>query len=137
MIQGLTALLPIINKAVDLVPDKNKVAQHKADLEKELVKALVDVDKEQAKINREDAKATGALSWIQRLWRPTLAWVCVLAFMFQFLVIPITNWVCALRGTTIDLPPLDSSPLMTVLFSLLGLTGARSFDKLKKISNKK
>ena len=36
MIQGLTALLPIINKAVDLVPDKNKVAQHKADLEKEL-----------------------------------------------------------------------------------------------------
>ena len=51
MIQGLTALLPIINKAVDLVPDKNKVAQHKADLEKELVKALVDVDKEQAKIN--------------------------------------------------------------------------------------
>jgi hypothetical protein len=69
MIQGLTALLPIINKAVDLVPDKNKVAQHKADLEKELVKALVDVDKEQAKINREDAKATGALSWIQRFKR--------------------------------------------------------------------
>ena len=101
------------------------------------MKALVDVDKEQAKINREDAKATGALSWIQRLWRPTLAWVCVLAFMFQFLVIPITNWVCALRGTTIDLPTLDSSTLMTVLFSLLGLTGARSFDKLKKISGKK
>ena len=96
-----------------------------------------DLDKEQAKINREDAKATGALSWIQRLWRPTLAWVCVLAFMFQFLVIPITNWVCALRGTTIDLPTLDSSTLMTVLFSLLGLTGARSFDKLKKISGKK
>jgi hypothetical protein len=65
MIQGLTALLPIINKAVDLVPDKNKVAQH------------------------------------------------------------------------IDLPTLDSSTLMTVLFSLLGLTGARSFDKLKKISHKK
>ena len=137
MIQGLTALLPIINKAVDLVPDKNKVAQHKADLEKELVKALVDVDKEQAKINRADAQATGALSWIQRLWRPTLAWVCVLAFAFQFLVIPITNWYCALNGTVISLPTLDSSTLMTVLFSLLGLTGARSFDKLKNINNKK
>ena len=66
MIQGLSALLPILNKAVSLVPDKNKLAEQKADLEKELVKALVDVDKEQAKINREDAKATGALSWIQR-----------------------------------------------------------------------
>ena len=57
--------------------------------------------------------------------------------MFQFLVIPITNWICALRGTTIDLPTLDSSTLMTVLFALLGMTGARSFDKLKKINNKK
>ena len=27
MIQGLSALLPIINKAVDLVPDKNKIAK--------------------------------------------------------------------------------------------------------------
>ena len=137
MIQGLTALLPIINKAVDLVPDKNKIAKQKADIEKELMKALVDVDKEQAKINREDAKATGALSWIQRLWRPCLAWVCVLAFAFQFLVIPITNWWCAMNGTTIHLPTLDSSTLMTVLFALLGMTGARSFDKLKKINSKK
>ena len=40
MIQGLSALLPILNKAVSLVPDKNKIAQQKADLEKELVKAL-------------------------------------------------------------------------------------------------
>ena len=137
MIQGLTALMPILNKAIDLVPDKNKIAKQKADIEKELMKALVDVDKEQAKINREDAKATGALSWIQRLWRPCLAWVCVLAFAFQFLVIPITNWWCAMNGTTIHLPTLDSSTLMTVLFALLGMTGARSFDKLKKINNKK
>jgi len=137
MIQGLTALMPILNKAIDLVPDKNKIAKQKADIEKELMKALVDVDKEQAKINREDAKATGALSWVQRLWRPCLAWVCVLAFAFQFLVIPITNWWCAMNGTTIHLPTLDSSTLMTVLFALLGMTGARSFDKLKKISSKK
>lgn len=136
MIQGLTALLPIINKAVDLVPDKNKVAQHKADLEKELVKALVDVDKEQAKINREDAKATGKLSWIQRLWRPTLAWICVMAFGFQFLVIPITTWYGAITSNPINLPTLPSDVLMTTLFALLGLTGARSFEKLKKIDKK-
>ena len=106
MIQGLTALLPIINKAVDLVPDKNKVAQHKADLER-ISQALVDVDKEQAKINREDAKATGALSWIQRLWRPTLACMCVcfspvLSYTYNKL------GMCFERPT-IDLPTLDSS----------------------------
>jgi|TARA_B100000519_G_scaffold171997_1_gene158586 hypothetical protein len=136
MIQGLSALLPILNKAVSLVPDKNKIAQQKADLEKELVKALVDVDKEQAKINREDAKATGKLSWIQRLWRPTLAWICVMAFGFQFLVIPITTWYGAITSNPINLPTLPSDVLMTTLFALLGLTGARSFEKLKKIDKK-
>ena len=134
MIQGLSALLPILNKAVSLVPDKNKIAQQKADLEKELVKALVDVDKEQAKINREDAKATGKLSWIQRLWRPTLAWICVMAFGFQFLVI--TTWYGAITNNPINLPTLPSDVLMTTLFALLGLTGARSFEKLKKIDKK-
>ena len=136
MIQGLSALLPILNKAVSLVPDKNKIAQQKADLEKELVKALVDVDKEQAKINREDAKATGKLSWIQRLWRPTLAWICVMAFGFQFLVIPITTWYGAITSNPINLPTLPRDVLMTTLFALLGLTGARSFEKLKKIDKK-
>ena len=136
MIQGLSALLPILNKAVSLVPDKNKIAQQKADLEKELVKALVDVDKEQAKINREDAKATGKLSWIQRLWRPTLAWICVMAFGFQFLVIPITTWYGAITSNPINLPTLPSDVLMTTSFALLGLTGARSFEKLKKIDKK-
>ena len=136
MIQGLSALLPILNKAVSLVPDKNKIAQQKADLEKELVKALVDVDKEQAKINREDAKATGKLSWIQRLWRPSLAWICVSAFGFQFLVIPITTWYGTITNNPINLPTLPSDVLMTTLFALLGLTCARSFEKLKKIDKK-
>ena len=62
-----------------MVPDKNKLHQQKADLEKELVKALVDVDKEQAKINREDAKATGRLVWIQNYGdQLLLGYVCLL-----------------------------------------------------------
>ena len=58
--------------------------------------------------------------------------------MFQFLVIPITNWYCALSGKVVEvqLPTLPSDVLTTTLFALLGLTGARSFDKLKKINNK-
>ena len=68
MIAGITKLLPLLNKAIDLVPDKNKITEQKANLEKELLKALVDVDKEQAKINRADAQATGPLSWICLLY---------------------------------------------------------------------
>ena len=137
MIAGIVKLLPLLNKAISLVPDKNKMAAQKAAMEKELLTALVDLDKEQAKIIREDAKATGPMSWMQRLWRPTLAWVCVVAFMFQFLVVPITNWYCALIGKEIILPTLDASTLTSVLFALLGMGAYRSFDKMKKIDTRK
>ena len=39
MIAGITKLLPLLNKAIDLVPDKNKIIEQKAGLEKELLKA--------------------------------------------------------------------------------------------------
>ena len=35
MIAGIMKLLPLLNKAIDLVPDKNKITEQKADLEKE------------------------------------------------------------------------------------------------------
>ena len=37
MIAGIMKLLPLLNKAIDLVPDKNKITEQKADLEKELL----------------------------------------------------------------------------------------------------
>ena len=64
----------------------------------------MDVDKEQAKINREDAKLLGFCLDTKIMEAHTCLGMCGTIFMFQFLVIPITNWVCALRGTTIDLP---------------------------------
>ena len=59
-----------------------------------------------------------------------------MAFGFQFLVIPITTWYGAITSNPINLPTLPSDVLMTTLFALLGLTGARSFEKLKKIDKK-
>ena len=85
----------------------------------------MDVDKEQAKINREDAKLL-ELCLDTKLWRPTLAWVCVLSFHVSVLSYAYNKWVCALRGKIV------TTQMFSQQFCLfIGLTGARSFDKLK------
>lgn len=77
----------------------------------------------QLEINKADARG----NWFQSSWRPATAWVCVLGFTVNFLVSPLA----VPFGITI--PQTDSSIMMPVLLGLLGLTGARSFERVKGV----
>ena len=77
----------------------------------------------QLEINKADARG----NWFQSSWRPATAWVCVLGFTVNFLVSPLA----VPFGITI--PQTDSSIMMPVLLGLLGLTGARSFERIKGV----
>ena len=77
----------------------------------------------QLEINKADARG----NWFQSSWRPATAWVCVLGFTVNFLVSPLA----APFGITI--PQTDSSIMMPVLLGLLGLTTARSFERVKGV----
>ena len=77
----------------------------------------------QLEINKADARG----NWFQSSWRPATAWVCVLGFTVNFLVSPLA----APFGVAI--PQTDSSIMMPVLLGLLGLTTARSFERVKGV----
>ena len=77
----------------------------------------------QLEINKADARG----NWFQSSWRPATAWVCVLGFTVNFLVSPLA----VPFGITI--PQTDSSIMMPVLLGLLGLTTARSFERVKGV----
>ena len=77
----------------------------------------------QLEINKADARG----NWFQSSWRPATAWVCVLGFTVNFLVSPLA----VPFGITI--PQTDSSIMMPVLLGLLGLTGARSFERVRGV----
>ena len=77
----------------------------------------------QLEINKADARG----NWFQSSWRPATAWECVSGFTINFLVSPLA----APLGVVI--PQTDSAVMMPVLLGLLGLTTARTFERVKGV----
>lgn len=67
-------------------------------------------------------------------WRPAAGWCCVMGMATNFLITPIFGPL--LRAyTQVDLQPLDLSVMMPVLIGMLGLTAARTVDKIKGVAS--
>jgi hypothetical protein len=78
----------------------------------------------QTKINEAEAKHR---SIFVSGWRPSVGWVCSLAFAYHFVAFPIIRTLYP----DVEFPQLDTEPLFTVLMGMLGLGGLRTFEKLK------
>jgi len=78
----------------------------------------------QTKINEVEAQHR---SMFVAGWRPSVGWVCSMAFAYHFIVFPIIRTIYP----DVDFPELDTEPLFTVLMGMLGLGGLRTFEKLK------
>ena len=67
-------------------------------------------------------------------WRPAIGWVAALGLGYQFLILPFAGLINAYLKLPAELPQLDGDQLMTLVLSLLGLGGMRTFEKFKGIS---
>ena len=66
-------------------------------------------------------------------WRPAVGWVCALAMLFNFLLIPFINLGFDIAGYDIQLDLIDMQTMMPVLLGMLGLGGMRTAEKIKKV----
>ena len=121
MLQALIG--PVASLLDKFIPDadtKQKLAHEIATLAErqahEIAIAQIEVNKEEAKGN-----------WFQAGWRPACAWVCVAGFTVNFLISPLAD------PFGIMVPQADISTMMPVLLGMLGLAGARSFERVKKV----
>ena len=71
-------------------------------------------------------------NWFIAGWRPAAAWTCVAGLAYQFLAFPGLVWACVNFGWTSP-PALDMGTLNTLLFGMLGLTTARTAEKIKGV----
>jgi hypothetical protein len=97
---------------------------------------------DQVEVNKIEAGANGdgtfwgnAVAFWKSGWRPFCGWVCGLAFLIEFVIGPCWSFWEMLHGRKLPFPELNSQMLTTLLFGLLGLAGARSFDKTKGTSS--
>ena len=129
---SITKIAEVANNVLDkFVQDKDLREQLSHDLQKE----FISLDKEQIKLNAEEAKSG---NWFASSWRPCIGYVCCLALCVHYIVLPIATWVAVINGVDLQLEKLefDFSQLTTILLSLLGMSSLRTFEKVKGVHTK-
>jgi len=123
----LSALIAPITGLLDkVIPDadtKVKIAHQLATMSE---RHAQEVTLQQIEVLKADAKG----NWFQSSWRPLAGYVSVLGMAVNFLVSPIA------AGFGVVIPQADMSVMMPLLLGMLGISGMRSFDKVKKTDSK-
>ena len=68
-------------------------------------------------------------------WRPMIGWICAIGIGHHFIFQPLLAAILAVYVPDVTLPSLDTGELMTLVLSLLGLGGMRSYEKKNKVAS--
>jgi len=126
----LDSVLEIGSKILDrVIPDANARALAKEELERALNDQDFQIAMEQIKINAIEAQSE---SFFKSGWRPSVGWICSIAFGLHFVILPLFNYFLMLCGKQPILVPFQMDTLLTVLLGLLGMGTLRTVEKMKK-----
>ena len=120
----LTSLTGPATQLLDkVIEDKDQKAQLAHEIATMAERHAQELAQGQLEINKLDAKG----NWFQSSWRPLAGYVTVLGMAINFLVSPIA------AGFGVTIPQADASVMMPLLLGMLGLGGARSFERIKGV----
>lgn len=128
----VSAVAGVVGKVLDRVLPEDKAQKEAANL---AVLQLVQSGElaqmaNQAEINKAEAQ-TGNMFIAG--WRPFVGWVCGIGLLSQFIVRPVAMFVANLTHHPVDFPNLDMGTLMVLLTGMLGLTAARTAEKMQNV----
>lgn len=111
-----------------VIPDKNKRLEAQEQLQTLLTSQDFQIAIEQIKVNAIEAQSD---SVFKSGWRPSVGWICSIAFALHFVIFPLLNWFLMLCGQQPILVPFHMDTLLTVLLGLLGMGTLRTVEKMK------
>lgn len=129
----VSAFLPFLDKVLDRIPNPEARARAKQELTLELVRIEAEERMSQVELNKTEAQHT---SIFVAGWRPFIGWVGGVSLAWTFLVHPLMTWVATVAGYRGSFPLLDTDPLITLVFAMLGVGAMRSFDKFQGTDTK-
>ena len=115
----------IINRVVGIVdkavPNKDEANKLKADITKALIEQQTDLNETMKEIAIKEISGTK----FQSYWRPTLSWMVIFMWPYNYILRPLFISV-----TSTDLPPIDSDAMATITAMWTTVYGlGRSFEK--------
>ena len=130
----MTSLNPftgIAASVMDGLDDLFTSDEEKANAALRLTEVLQKPHNLQAMANIEGAKHSSAFV---AGWRPAIGWVCAIGLGYQFLILPFAGLINAFYALPAELPAIQAAELSTLVMSLLGLGGLRSYEKAKGLT---
>jgi|TARA_R110002020_G_scaffold260128_3_gene474326 hypothetical protein len=118
---------PVSGLLGKVIKDKDQAAQ----LAHEIATMGEKHAQEQVMAQLEILKMDAQGNWFQSSWRPLIGWIGGISLGINYMVSPIA------MGFGFSIPQADMSVMMPLLLGMLGMAGARSFDKLNKTDSKK
>ena len=118
----------ILDKVIEDKDQKNALAHEIATMAERHAQELA---KGQLEVNKAEAAHK---SLFVAGWRPFIGWICGVAMLANFLLIPMANFILDLSGSTNTIPLIELETMMPVLMGMLGLGAMRSYEKVKKVS---
>ena len=128
-------LIAPVTKLLDkFIPDADEKARLAFEISTLAEKQAHELAKAQIEVNRTEASSS---SMFVAGWRPAVGWICAMGLGFNFICVPLGNFVLALNESTIIIPALDVSEMMPVLMGMLGLGAYRTFEKTRGVARDK
>ena len=120
----LQALIGPVTSILDkFIPDADEKAKLAHEIATMSERHAQEIALQQIEVLKLDAKG----NWFQSSWRPLAGYTTVLGLMVNFLISPIA------AGFGVDIPQADAGVMMPLLLGMLGLGGARSWERVKGV----
>lgn len=129
----LTAVLNVGGKIIDRVwPDPTEKAKAQLALFQLQQSGELQEIAGQLEVNKVEAASN---SLFVAGWRPWIGWVCGIALFSDYVVRPFFMWGTSLFHRPTDYPMLNLADLLPLVFGMLGMAAARSYDKSQGTDN--
>lgn len=114
---------PVTGLLEKVIPDRDQAARLAHEINTMSEKHTQERVLQQIEVLKLDAKG----NWFQSSWRPLAGYITVLGMGINFLVSPLA------AGFGVVIPQADASVMMPLLLGMLGLGGARSYERIKGV----
>jgi hypothetical protein len=101
----------------------------KTKLSHELEREIISLNKAQLEVNKVEAKHSNIFV---SGWRPFIGWCCGLSLAYHFIIEPVVQYILIVNGINFETPEFDFSQLSTIVMAMLGMSGLRTYEKIKK-----
>ena len=130
-------LAPIFGKVIDKVmPDPAAASAAKLKLmeldmggQLEQLKADSSNALAQLAVDKAEAESTDKMQH----WRGALGYVCVFAYAWNFVALPMASFAAVVAGHPLQLPGIDEQPLYALTTGMLGLGAMHTIQTIKTL----